>query len=200
MKASSPPPKRRTFSESMATNLATDLPVRVIESARRKKTVSARVVDGVIEIRMPQGLSHAERDRHVKKLTTRLLRKTSADEIDLSKRASALATRFDLPRPHSIAWSSRQNARWGSCTPADGSIRISHRLSEFPSWVLDYVIIHELAHLVEVNHTPVFHRLVDRFPKAERAEGFLLAVSLGHAGSLSGLAARHDCGHDGQIG
>ena len=57
-------------------------------------------------------------------------------------------------------------------------------MSEFPEWVLDYVIVHELAHLIEANHSPAFHRLVDAFPKAERAEGFLLAVSLGHAGSI----------------
>lgn len=177
----------------MATSSTAALPVRLIESARRKKTVSARIVDGVIEIRLPVGLSHDERDRHVQNLTTKLLRKTSAESIDLFDRAVRLSDRYGLPRPATIVWSSRQNSRWGSCTPADDAIRISHRLSDFPEWVLDYVIIHELAHLVELNHTPAFHSLVARFPRSERAEGFLMAVSLGHAGSLSGLAAGQDC-------
>lgn len=179
---------------------AEDLPVRLIESPRRTKTVSARIVDGCIEIRMPVGLSIDERDRHVQNLTAKLKRKTSADAIDLVARAQLLATRFDLPVPQTIVWSARQNSRWGSCTPADRTIRISHRLGDFPSWVLDYVIVHELAHLIELRHSPAFHALVDRFPKAERAEGFLLAVSLGHAGTLSGLAAQSDCiegPHDG---
>jgi predicted metal-dependent hydrolase len=174
-----------------ATN--TDVPVRVIESARRKKTVSARFVDGTIEIRMPQGLAHAERDNHIRTLTKRLLKKRSSEAIDLSDRARRLARRYELPAPTTISWSSRQNSRWGSCTPVDGTVRISHRLSDFPNWVLDYVIVHELAHMIELNHTSEFHVLVARFPKAERAEGFLIAVSMGHGGSLSGVSGEAPC-------
>jgi predicted metal-dependent hydrolase len=170
-----------------------DVPVRVIESARRKKTVSARFVDGTIEIRMPQGLARRERDNHIRTLTKRLLKQRSSEAIDLTDRARRLARRYALPAPSRISWSARQNSRWGSCTPIDGTVRISHRLSDFPHWVLDYVIVHELAHMVELNHTPEFHSLVARFPKAERAEGFLMAVSMGHAGSLSGLSGEAPC-------
>ena len=71
-----------------------------------------------------------------------------------------------------------QVSRWGSCSPASGEIRISDRVAPFPGWVLDAVIVHELAHLVEANHSPAFHALADRYPKQERAYGFLLAMQL----------------------
>ncbi|MGI9604848.1 MAG: M48 metallopeptidase family protein [Acidimicrobiales bacterium] len=157
------------------------LPVRVIPSSRRKKTVAARIVDGVIEVRVPARLRAAERERHVRALVDRIERKRVGSEIDLTARASDLARRFQLPEPTSIAWSTRQKHRWGSCTPADGTIRISDRMRPFPDWVIDYVIVHELTHLVEITHSRRFHELVDRYPRSERARGFLDAVSLGHA-------------------
>lgn len=172
------------------------LDVLVIESRRRKKTASARLVGDTIEVRVPAGLRASERDRHVRELSQKVARKRSADHVDLNARAQRLAAQHDLPIPATISWSARQNTRWGSCTPATGAVRLSHRLSEFPGWVLDYVIVHELAHLVHPNHSPAFHALVARFPRAERAEGFLSAVSLGHAGTLSGLTDRPTCEDD----
>ncbi len=160
------------------------LPVRIIESTRRKKTVAARIVGDTIEVRVPAGMQAAERNNHVRKLAARLEKQRSTAEIDLMERARTLAARHDLPVPASVGWSSRQNSRWGSCSPASGSVRLSHRLAAFPGWVVDYVLVHELAHLVHANHSPAFHALVARFPRAERAEGFLMAVSLGHAGTL----------------
>ena len=65
--------------------------------------------------------------------------------------------------------------RWGSCTPADGTIRISARLASEPGWVLDYVIVHELAHLVVAGHNRRFWALVRRYPRSERARGWLMA-------------------------
>ncbi len=156
-----------------------DLPVQIIESTRRKKTVSAKVVGGVLEVRTPMGLHRAERDAHIRQLATRLARKRASTELDLPARAAMLAKKYGLPRPNSIEWSSRQNSRWGSCTPSQGSVRISDRMSGMPKWVVDYVIIHELAHLVHLHHDADFHALVARYPRAERAEGFLEAVSLG---------------------
>lgn len=68
-----------------------------------------------------------------------------------------------------------QSQRWGSCTPDHGTIRLSDRLAGFPDWVVDYVIVHELAHLVELGHTARFWTLVNRYPMSERARGFLIA-------------------------
>jgi predicted metal-dependent hydrolase len=70
-----------------------------------------------------------------------------------------------------------QNSRWGSCTPSDRTIRLSTRLQGMPTWVIDYVLVHELAHLIESGHTPAFWSWVDRFPRAERAKGFLEGVA-----------------------
>lgn len=162
-----------------------DLPVQIIESTRRKKTVSAKVVGGVLEVRTPVGLHRTERDAHIRQLAARLARKRASTELDLPSRAAALAKKYGLPRPNSIEWSSRQNSRWGSCTPSQGSVRISDRMSGMPKWVVDYVIIHELAHLVHLHHDADFHALVARYPRAERAEGFLEAVSLGFTDGLS---------------
>ena len=67
--------------------------------------------------------------------------------------------------------------RWGSCTPTLGTIRISTRLAKFPDWVIDYVIAHELAHLDVPDHSDAFWELTNRYPKAERAIGYLIAKS-----------------------
>lgn len=98
---------------------------------------------------------------------------------DLFTRANELAGEY-LPagvRPSSVRWVTNQNARWGSCTPMNGSIRISHRLKKMPAWVLDYVLVHELAHLVERGHGEDFWRIVNEYPRTERARGFLDGVS-----------------------
>jgi predicted metal-dependent hydrolase len=133
---------------------------------------------------VPQRLSVTEVDEHVSNLVARLERTRRSSELDLEHRAARLAKKFDLPLPASVEWSSRQNSRWGSCTPAASTIRLSDRMVGFPDWVIDYVLVHELAHLVESNHSSTFHTIVDQYPLAERAEGFLSAVSLGHAGGL----------------
>lgn len=151
--------------------------VRVIRSARRRKTIAARLEQGVVVVRAPQHLSGVELDAQVEALVDKVLRRQAATEIDLPSRAAAIAKRHDLPEPTEIRFVSNQHHRWGSCTPATGVIRISDRLASVPGWVLDHVILHELAHLVTPGHGPQFHAIVDGSPKAERAEGFLEGLS-----------------------
>jgi predicted metal-dependent hydrolase len=67
--------------------------------------------------------------------------------------------------------------RWASCTPVDATIRLSDRLQGMPNWVVDYVLIHELAHLLEPAHDAKFWSWVDRYPQSERAKGYLLGWS-----------------------
>jgi predicted metal-dependent hydrolase len=149
--------------------------VEVVRSARRKRTSSARLVGDTLQIRLPSWMSAKEEAHWVAEWTRRFERKTTTDRIDLAERAAMLARRYDLPRPRSITWADGMRTRWGSSTPAHGTVRLSSALARFPDWVLDYVIVHELAHLEEPSHSPAFWRLVGRYPRAERARGYLLA-------------------------
>ena len=156
--------------------MSTDLPVEIVRSARRKRTVEAQIVNGTIRVHVPARMKQSEVDRYTAELVARLQRAEASERIDLTARATVLARRYKLPTPKSIRFVDNQKSQWGSCTPANSEIRLSSRLTQFPSWVLDYVIVHELAHLVEFHHNAKFTALVDQYPKAERARGFLIGV------------------------
>ena len=157
---------------------AARMEVEVVRSAKRRKSVSARIVDGRIVVRMPQWMTKAQEAEYVEAMRAKLERQHAATEVDLTERAAELARRYRLPVPTSIRWVSNQRSRWGSCSPATGEIRITDRISSFPGWVIDAVIVHELAHLVEANHGPAFHALANRHPRQERAHGYLLAMQV----------------------
>jgi predicted metal-dependent hydrolase len=152
--------------------------VEVVRSAKRRKSVSARIVDGRIVVRMPQWMSKAQEREYVASMLQKLERQQASAAVDLADRAAELARRYDLPTPTSIRWVGNQRHRWGSCSPAIGEIRITDRIAGFPGWVLDAVLVHEMAHLVEPNHSPAFHALANRYPRQERAHGFLIAMQL----------------------
>lgn len=152
--------------------------VEVVRSARRRKTVQAWEVGDRLRVSIPARMTHAEEQHWVSQMVQRFERRRSTLHIDLRTRTAALARRYELPHPRSVTWSDRQRSLWGSCTPADRAIRISSHLAREPGWVLDYVIVHELAHLVEGRHGPEFWSLVNRYPRAERARGWLMAKGL----------------------
>ena len=156
-----------------------DAPFRVdvIRSARRRRTVGAQLVGDLLTITIPSWMSRAEESHWVDTMSARYRRKLSTDRINLRDRATTLARRHELGRPKEISWADDMTSRWGSCTPGTRSIRISSRLAAFPDWVIDYVIVHELAHLDRGDHSPEFWKLVHRYPKAERAIGYLIAKS-----------------------
>ncbi|MDE0236452.1 MAG: M48 family metallopeptidase [bacterium] len=158
------------------------LPIRVIRSPRRRKTAAAKILPDCIEVRVPAGVTPDAEAEMVASLVTRLERKRAAEAggVNLAERAVKLASRYGLPHPESVTWA-EQNDRWASCTSARGTIRISTRLARVPGWVLDAVIVHELAHLSEPNHSPAFWELANRYPRQERASGFLEAMSGGHS-------------------
>lgn len=157
--------------------------IRITRSTRRKKTVQARNVNGVLEILAPAHLSDEQLKPHIEHLQKRLVRREKAATLDndeLLERAETLnQLYFDGQlKWESIRWVSNQEKRLGSCTYNRGTIRISHRVAAMPRFVQDYVLIHELCHLLEPNHGSNFWRLVKRYPKAERARGYLMAVGL----------------------
>ncbi len=157
--------------------------VRIIRSSKRHKTIQARKVGDTLEVRVPANMSDAELEPHVAKLVERMERRTAKADLDdeaLEKRARELNRQYFDGRLQwqSICWVTNQNKRYGSCTPAQGTIRIAHQLADMPRFVQDYVIVHELAHLLEANHGPRFWKLVNRFPRTERARGYLMAVGI----------------------
>lgn len=157
------------------------LPIRVIRSPRRRKTAAAKLLSDCIEVRVPAGMTPDAEAEMVATLAVRLERKRAAEAggVNLADRAAKLARRYGLQMPESVSWA-EQNDRWASCTSARRTIRISTRLARVPGWVLDAVIVHELAHLTEPNHSPAFWDLANRYPRQERASGFLEAMSAGH--------------------
>ncbi len=151
-------------------------PVRVVRSRKRKRTVSARLIEGVLELTVPAWLSDREAAEFADRMQARFARKRTSASSDLTERASTLASRYDLPRPTSVRWVGNQQARWGSCSIDDGSIRLSDRMIGMPEWVVDAVLVHELAHLVHADHGAAFKALEARYERQVEASAFLDGV------------------------
>lgn len=168
--------------------------VEVVRSTRRRRTISAQLHGDVLRISIPNWMSKKEELASVENMVKRFTRKLATDAVDLVQRSRHLAKAHDLRTPNLIEWNDSLKAVWGLCTPSTGHIRLSTRLVGFPSWVLDYVIVHELAHLHVSGHGPGFWELVHRYPRAERAIGYLIAKS----GDTSGDdGPQTDCSDDG---
>ena len=156
--------------------------VEVRRSSRRRRTVSAYREGGRVVVLVPARISRAEEREWVSLMLERLakqdLRRRPSD-AGLEQRARELSRRHldGLATPASVRWVGNQGARWGSCTVSDGTIRLSERLQGMPSWVIDYVLVHELAHLLVPGHGPDFWEWVKRYPRTERARGYLEGVS-----------------------
>ena len=158
--------------------------VEVRRSARRRRTISAyREGDRTIVL-VPANLTRAEEAEWVARMLARLAKQEARSrpprsDAALAARAARLSAEHldGRAQPRSVRWVTNQGHRWGSCTPADGAIRLSARLRGMPDWVVDYVLVHELAHLIELQHNPAFWALVARYPLMERAKGYLLGVS-----------------------
>lgn len=156
--------------------------VKIVRSRGRVKTVSARVVDGYLLVQAPASISDAELQPIVDKLKKRVQNRQARKELD-DRQLDQLAR--DLNQQYfggTLTWrvirwvTNQEKSRWASCTPATGTIRLSHRLAGLPPFVVTYVTMHELAHLVHANHSLEFWDLVNRYPKTERARGYLMAL------------------------
>ncbi len=156
--------------------------VEVRRSRRRLRTVTAYREGGRTIVLIPARFTRAQEREWVARMVDRLSaqdRRRRPADAELMARAQELSRRYldGLARPSAVAWAGNQRSRWGSCTPADGTIRLSTRLQGMPGWVIDYVLLHELAHLIEQGHGPRFWALLEVYPRTERARGFLEGVA-----------------------
>ena len=158
--------------------------VEVRRSSRRTRTVTAYRERDTIVVLIPQRMSKADAQTFVQDMVEKVLAREARamaprGDAALASRARDLVATYlapaldQVPEPAGVFWVTNQQHRWASCTPSTGLIRLSHRLQPMPAWVVDYVLLHELAHLVEPTHSDRFWRLVRRYPEAEKAKGFL---------------------------
>ena len=178
------------------------VPILVRRSARRRRTVSAVFRDGAAVVSIPGHFSRAQEREWVEKMVARLENRAPAvggaasrpADSRLADRAAELSERYlsGRARPVSVKWVSNQNSRWGSATPGRGTIRLSDKLQGMPQWVIDYVLLHELAHLIEASHGPRFWRLLEAYPHTETAKAWLAGAAFAAARGLSGSMAGDD--------
>ncbi|WGM19122.1 DUF45 domain-containing protein [Paenarthrobacter sp. OM7] len=164
-------------------------PVVVRRSARRRRTVAAFWEDGKAVVAIPASFTKSQEREWVHRMLAKLKkqgerrsgqgsRRPATDEV-LAEHAAHLSRTYLGGRavPTSVRWVSNQNSRWGSATPADGTIRLSNKLQSMPQWVIDYVLVHELAHLLVAGHNADFWKLVESYPETQRAKAFLEGVA-----------------------
>ncbi|GAB5079253.1 YgjP-like metallopeptidase domain-containing protein [Arthrobacter sp. AD-310] len=164
-------------------------PVEVRRSARRTRTVAAFWENGTAVVAIPARFTAAQENEWVHRMLAKLQRqgerraaagkKRPASDAALAAHAAELSRQYLGGRavPSSVRWVSNQNSRWGSATPADGTIRLSDKLRPMPQWVIDYVLLHELAHLLVAAHNAAFWKLLEAYPETLRAKAFLEGVS-----------------------
>ncbi|RYV50451.1 M48 metallopeptidase family protein [Pengzhenrongella frigida] len=159
-------------------------PVEVRRSRKRLRTVTAYRDGDRIVVAIPARFTRAQEREWVRRMVGRLAdqeRRRRPSDDELTTLAAELSARYlrGQAKPVSVNWSTNQGRRWGSCTPTEGTIRISTRVRGMPRWVIDYVVLHELTHLLHAGHGPEFWEALAAYPRTERARGFLEGVTFG---------------------
>lgn len=169
------------------TEIAGGAEVRVIKSSRRRRSISAYREHGAIVIQVPARLSNSKIQEVIPEMVEKILSREAREKMSdkaLFDRALELLNQY-LPefrvRPVSVVWRS-MNERWGSCTTLDRTIRISDRLNGAPSYVVDYLLVHELIHLEIPDHGSEFEKLLARFEGSEMANAYLDGYEAGTRG------------------
>ena len=160
--------------------------VEVVRDGRLRTRIHWEWNGNHVRIRAPRRVPQRQLDQHVAEIVEKVKRKRAQvrdrADADLEARAQRINKRyFDGEIAwHSIRWVSNMRKRLGSCTtggPTDGDIRISDRIKGWPPWVVDYVIAHELTHRRHPNHSKEFWTYLKRYPRAERARGFIMGLA-----------------------
>ncbi|MFH1868478.1 MAG: M48 family metallopeptidase [Candidatus Omnitrophota bacterium] len=158
--------------------------VKIIRSNKRKKTISARLAGDVMVVYAPVDISDSELEKIIDKLKKKLDKQKFKTELNKTQDLAVIAERLNKEyfnsslKISSIEYTTNQSRLFGCCNYRTKKIRISHRLAQAPYWVRDYVIIHEMAHLIEPNHSKAFWDIVSRYKLTERARGYLIAKGL----------------------
>lgn len=176
--------------------MSQELEVKVITTKRRNRTASARMVGNVLHVRVPASMPEANVQEIVKNFKRRFEKRQRKMELSMKEDLKAISDK--LNKKHfggivdvaHIEYTTEQSRIFGSCDTKTRTIRISHRVAEMPRWVRDYVIVHEMAHILERNHNRNFWELVNRYKLAERARGFLIAKGLDEDGDPDGQTDR----------
>ncbi|MCX5708428.1 MAG: M48 family metallopeptidase [Candidatus Omnitrophica bacterium] len=158
--------------------------VKIIRSRRRKRTISARLVKDTLLVSAPLMLSRERLDKIVADFKVKFEKKKLKQELDRKQNLIDIARKLNEKyfenklKINSIEYVTDQNSKYGCCNFRDGRIRVSHKVGMMPEWVRDYVVVHEMAHLLEPNHSSAFWKIVSCYKLAERARGYLMAAGL----------------------
>jgi len=159
--------------------------VKIIRSRRRKRSVGARLVNDLLLINAPLMLAQEKLDQIISGFKLKFARQKLKNELDKEKNILDLTCALNKQyfdnklKIESVEYVTNQNSRFGCCNYRTAKIRISHKIGLLPQWVRKYVLIHEMAHLIEPNHSRAFWDIVYRYKLTERARGYLMAASVG---------------------
>ncbi|MFH1440477.1 MAG: M48 family metallopeptidase [Candidatus Omnitrophota bacterium] len=155
--------------------------IKINRSRRRRRTASARLIDNVMHVYVPENISAGRLEEVIDSFKKKIFRNILKDKLNKGKSldeiAKAINNKYFGGKIYisSIEYVTNQNYKYGCCDFTAKKIRISHRIAQMPDWVRDYVIVHEMAHLIEPNHSKAFWEIVSRYKLAERARGYLIA-------------------------
>jgi len=156
--------------------------IKIVRSRRRFRTVSARLVKDTLLVQAPVMLAEKHLEKIVADFQLKFEKKKLKDDLDKAQSLQDVANRLNEKyfgnklKIDSIEYVTTQNSKFGCCNYSTARIHISHKVGLMPDWVRDYVLIHEMAHLLEPNHSKAFWDIVSRYKLAERARGYLMAM------------------------
>jgi predicted metal-dependent hydrolase len=162
------------------------LTIAVEADVRLRRWARWRLQGQTVHLRVPHSMSRAQIDKIIEDILPRIVkqRKRAKRQADtsLTDRAQSLNRQYfggDLSW-HTIRWASNMKHRLGSFTTGgttDGDIRISERIRNWPGYVIDYVLAHEICHRKYPNHSQEFWACLSRYPLMDKALGFLEGIA-----------------------